>query len=412
MTDVPKIVHHRLRAATPERDRLERAHPEADLLTAFAEQALSATERDGVLQHLALCEDCRDVVALALPAMDLTVTPVEAESEAVRTPIPDKTRANWLAWANIHWGRLSWAALAAGIAVAVLVVRPELDRLAKPSPPMSSVASQMPAPAGQPTSQIAAKKAGNDKSEATDGTMQLSANKSGVEKLSPHAEGRLASAGKTQTGNTIAKLTAPAPSGTHAIETPGAMSDTATVSGAPATLTAEALTGGNLMAREEAPAIRRAKPALEAKVNEPTKTAGIGGSSAQAMAPLNGRNTLVNAAPVTALKQNPTWTIARGVLQRSIDGGQSWQIAVQGEHPLVCYANRGQEIWAGGQAGTLLHSIDGGTTWNAVVVSFNGQPLGADITHIEMRGPAGIILATDNHESWNSTDGGKTWEKR
>ena len=72
-------------------------HPDAEMLGAFAEQALSATERDGVLQHLALCEDCRDVVALALPAMDLTVTPVEAESEAVRTPIPDKTRANWLA---------------------------------------------------------------------------------------------------------------------------------------------------------------------------------------------------------------------------------------------------------------------------------------------------------------------------
>src|ERR1019366_10811429 len=92
------------------------------------------------------CEDCRDVVALALPAMDLTVTPVEAESEAVRTPIPDKTRSNWLTWANVHWGHLSWAALAAGIAVAVLIVRPGLEHLAKRNPPM--VASQTAAPAG------------------------------------------------------------------------------------------------------------------------------------------------------------------------------------------------------------------------------------------------------------------------
>src|ERR1700694_4729119 len=66
MTEVPKIVYDRLRATLP-----ELAHPEADLLSAFAEQALSATERDGVLEHLALCAECRDVVALALPAADM-----------------------------------------------------------------------------------------------------------------------------------------------------------------------------------------------------------------------------------------------------------------------------------------------------------------------------------------------------
>ena len=48
MSEVPKIVHHRLRAATPAPDPLERAHPDADLLTAFAEQALPASEREGV----------------------------------------------------------------------------------------------------------------------------------------------------------------------------------------------------------------------------------------------------------------------------------------------------------------------------------------------------------------------------
>lgn len=42
MTEVPKIVHHRLRAAMPAAELLEQMHPEADVLTAFAEQALSA----------------------------------------------------------------------------------------------------------------------------------------------------------------------------------------------------------------------------------------------------------------------------------------------------------------------------------------------------------------------------------
>ena len=408
MTDVPKIVHQRLRAATP-----ERGHPEADLLTAFAEQALSATERGNVLQHLALCEDCRDVVALALPAMDLTVTPLEAESEAVRTPIPDKTRSNWLTWANVHWGHLSWAALAAGIAVAVLIVRPGLEHLAKRNPPM--VASQTAAPAGPlaVTAQVASGSIATDaKPESADLKAELSANKSRM----PQAEGGLVIAGNTRNApSTAAKRAAPAPPGAPAFEAPRTMNEKVEGSGASTTLTAQASTDSNLMAREEAPAIRRAKPALEAEVNEPARTTRAG-SSAQAMAPLNGRNvnTLVAngaAAQGTTLKQSANWTIAAGVLQRSLDGGQSWQIAVRAEHTLLCYANRGQEIWAGGQAGTLLHSTDGGTTWTAVGVSFKGQPLGSDITHIEMRGLTGIILATGNHDGWNSTDGGKTWDK-
>src|ERR1017187_6466003 len=408
MTDVPKIVHQRLRAATP-----RPAHPEADLLTAFAEQALSATERGNVLQHLALCEDCRDVVALALPAMDLTVTPLEAESEAVRTPIPDKTRSNWLTWANVHWGHLSWAALAAGIAVAVLVVRPGLEHLAKPNPPM--VASQTAAPAGPPavTAQVASGSIATDaKPESADLKAELSANKSRM----PQAEGGLVIAGNTRNApSTAAKRAAPAPPGAPAFEAPRTMNEKVEGSGASTTLTAQASTDSNLIAREEAPAIRRAKPALEAEVNEPARTTRAG-SSAQAMAPLNGRNvnTLVAngaAAQGTTLKQSASWTIAAGILQRSLDGGKSWQIALRAEHTLLCYANRGQEIWAGGEAGTLLHSTDGGTTWTAVGISFKGQPLGSDITHIEMRGLTGIILATGNHDGWNSTDGGKTWDK-
>lgn len=42
-------------------------HPDADQLSAFIEQALPAHERAGVLAHLAVCTDCRTVVALALP---------------------------------------------------------------------------------------------------------------------------------------------------------------------------------------------------------------------------------------------------------------------------------------------------------------------------------------------------------
>src|SRR3979411_777669 len=119
MTEVPKIVYDRLRAALP-----EQAHPDADLLTAFAEQALSATERDGVLQHLVLCGDCREVVALALPAVDVAPTQV-ADEDGVRTTV-SRTGAPALHKLSIAWPTLRWAALAAGVVVAaaVLLVHP------------------------------------------------------------------------------------------------------------------------------------------------------------------------------------------------------------------------------------------------------------------------------------------------
>jgi hypothetical protein len=42
-------------------------HPEADLLSGFAESALPGAERAQVLAHLAVCRECREIVFLALP---------------------------------------------------------------------------------------------------------------------------------------------------------------------------------------------------------------------------------------------------------------------------------------------------------------------------------------------------------
>jgi hypothetical protein len=127
-----------------------------------------------------------------------------------------------------------------------------------------------------------------------------------------------------------------------------------------------------------------------------------------------GRNT--GAFPPVR-KQSFAWTITQGVLQRSVDGGQTWQAAARADHSLLCYASRGSEMWAGGEAGTLLHSSDSGATWSAVAVSYQGRPLDTAVTHIDVRGPAErgaaeIILSTSDHHIWSSADGGKTWEKK
>src|ERR1700722_11400497 len=107
MQDVPKIVRARLQRPSP---ATAEPHPDADLLTAFAEQSLAAQERDHVLQHLALCGECRDVIVLALPASDAAV---------LTGPVGASVRTARIGW--FSWPALRWAVVAAGILVVASV---------------------------------------------------------------------------------------------------------------------------------------------------------------------------------------------------------------------------------------------------------------------------------------------------
>lgn len=81
-------------------------HPDADKLSAFLEQALPAHEREDVLAHLALCRNCRETVAMALPpAEEMEKSALAAASiaqevsviAAARTAAPERRR-RWMSW--------------------------------------------------------------------------------------------------------------------------------------------------------------------------------------------------------------------------------------------------------------------------------------------------------------------------
>jgi len=97
MDKVPKIVGERLKAGAAAVD-----HPDPDLLTAFSERSLPEQERSQVLAHLARCGDCRDVLALSLPA--------EEPSVAVIRPI----RGRWLTWPRLRWGLVAAGVIVVG----------------------------------------------------------------------------------------------------------------------------------------------------------------------------------------------------------------------------------------------------------------------------------------------------------
>ena len=86
-------------------------HPDAELLAAFAENALSPMEREGVLEHLGTCGACREVLFLALPTSSDT-------QKVLAVPKPRPRFA-------IRWAT---AAACVVIAAAVFVGRHELTR--------------------------------------------------------------------------------------------------------------------------------------------------------------------------------------------------------------------------------------------------------------------------------------------
>ncbi len=146
MSHVPKIVLKQLQAPAGE-------HPDADLLTAFAEQSLPESERSLVLSHLSLCSDCREVIALALPATEAANVAVSARRPA---------RAGWLTMPALRWG-----VVAAGILVVtsfgVLQYRQthpgkekQLAAAVIPREPITSIPVQTPAASAQTSAAPAA----------------------------------------------------------------------------------------------------------------------------------------------------------------------------------------------------------------------------------------------------------------
>ena len=88
MQQLPQIVKVRLQQTA----RSE--HPDADALTAFAERSLPNLERSVVMEHLARCGECREVLALALPEIEEVVMPA-----LVRRP--------WLSMPALRWGAIA-----------------------------------------------------------------------------------------------------------------------------------------------------------------------------------------------------------------------------------------------------------------------------------------------------------------
>jgi hypothetical protein len=131
MDRIAKLVSGRLKAQSA-----LGPHPDPELLSAFAENALPEADRGQLLQHLGACSDCREILYLALPHAP------EAQKVLVLQPRPFKR------WA------LGWGALLASVAIAAVffsISRPAYRNQSAPA------AAALPAAASE--NKIAADKA-------------------------------------------------------------------------------------------------------------------------------------------------------------------------------------------------------------------------------------------------------------
>jgi hypothetical protein len=409
MDQLPKIVQHGLG-----RTEKPAVHPDPDLLTAFAEKSLNERERSHVLQHLAECTGCRDVLALAMP---------ERESEA----LPSWEKSSWLSWPVMRWGALAACVVVVGAAITLHYDRQTSPAAKSDAAPTAVLENNAPK---QPGPELAAKIAPppplvphRDLAGVAGNFARQTEKKSLNSAVAP---GRIASSTGSARDASADQPAAPAPVPTTKPAEPEQLAKTRkdeldySARTSNQTVTVE---GGAVSPMEQKTAISELKAKDESNKNEFHKEAQTAGAVAGAMQDrkadsLSAVTQTVEVASSSAArrargKAKSRWTISpEGSVQRSFDSGKNWQtIPVASGVVFRVLSANDSDIWAGGAAGALYHSYDGGGHWIQIKAAANGKFLTSDIVSLEFSDASHGSLTTSDHEIWITADAGETWQR-
>jgi hypothetical protein len=433
MTDLPNFVRDRLRAEAAGTD-----HPDADMLTAFSEKLLREPERAWLLEHLAHCSQCREVLALAMP-------PVEAQG----TVAP--AAGSWLGWPVLRWASL--AACLVVVSGAVLFYQDRSHQEQSHTAPYVAMRSDsdVTQPASVPP--IAGPEEGESKrQEGLHSRANLQVEEQAPAKV---ATGPAIAAGEPAERKSLDRATALRDAGVGKAQQYGTLTKATPAVNTRADVRADNFPGGRLGAKDElaasnelgaktVPAASPSSPAerLAGGVSSGTEDMASGAIEAQpesgnvsaspgkakaapaaaamqqavpAASPVNGfakKELSVDTKPV-ASAAGARWTLSgKGQLQRSIDGGKTWEpIPVVENVTFRALSASGSEIWVGGLGGVLYRSSDAGTHWTQVRPAEGDVKLTGDIISVRFADPQHGQLTTSTGETWTTTDQGRTWHK-
>lgn len=397
MAELPKSVIERLKQQAGAQE-----HPDTNLLAAFSERALTGREREDLLEHLAACARCREVVALARPD--------EAQQPAT-VLVPWHRRPQIFAWS---------AAVATLVVGAALVVN--YRHVAAP-PDRFQQRAATSAPAASPAAPTAESKP----KIATDKTRNAMTNG----RLAAPAEPAAARAMQRSTSRqdlAVAPQKVPADTKTLygkkqvdaglydklATKDDRAKSEMA----AGERDQAAKLKAAQVAAPQPAPAAPAASNMAAVAKEQPSPMASSvevqSSASGVAGAPGQVGGAMYSTAPLRKAQAARTaaltrWTISKdGRVQRSSDSGRSWQaVTIAKGATFRSVATVRQDVWAGGPGAALFHSADGGQSW--VRQTLPGS--GATIVALEFSDAQHGTARTDDGATWSTDDGGQHWAK-
>jgi hypothetical protein len=444
MQQLPKIAREQLQAT------LRSGHPDADMLTAFAELALPASERALVMEHLGRCGDCREVIALALPEME----------EA--TPALILRRSRWdmpvLRWGAITTalvmiatlGAVHYREYSAGNLTAKLEnpARQEIDAGTQPSAVLTQDAARTSAPSA------AAQETTSD-SVSRDEFSAKAAN------ARPMYSDALVSAPSPGNGRLWRPITAPAPDALNSAPKQSAAGKSFLQNNAAASPTPAS---PKVPVQTEAVEVARAAPVISTQQSSLDSSHDQEQANAQPL-PLNGGSITGKSTSVIARAKNPvmlqtgsetsagavsgrgpSWMItSAGGLQKSYDQGKSWQDIPVTTNPTFAatslqaeVSSQSQqkaakrsydkeqfarpviraifasdlEIWAGASGGVLYHSLDAGDHWTSAIPAQGGVVLTGDIVSVQFSDVLHGKITTSTTEVWISADDGQHWSRQ
>ncbi len=347
-------------------------HPDADVLTAFAEGSLLTREREELFAHLAACAQCREVLHSVTEAVE---EPVE-ESKPFLVARP--TQAPVRRW-------ISWASVAAGIVLVSsvgLVYRQRMElkgpATANNAPGTTSEVSAL----NQPSPPLAGEPKAAGSTVVDKSMTEKLKNAQPIREAAPMPSGGLASA-----GNTPAEGVKQSDGSTsHAqVETAQVRSSQEEYLGAGQTQNRAQAQAGVEAQAKAVPA-----PAASFVPSEPLRALSKTSFAAAASAP-------------------PRWRIdSAGVVERAI-GSRGWEKLFPDENGKMrvvsVYAG---DVWVGGESTRLYHSADNGYNWALVTLPTKGNRDHA-IIHITFKTQLTGTVEAEDGTSWTTTDGGASW---
>jgi hypothetical protein len=428
MEQLPKIVAQRLQAVS----RTE-THPDANLLAAFAEKSLLPLEQTQILEHLAGCAECRDVVAHAQPEQVL-----QQVVGAAAAPMP--VRRSWFSGAKVRWAALAACVVVVGAVVSSRSRFTQNAPMARSESAPAVVAKTETQPLLNPAPTEERKRNTDNESESDDARLKMSVGtKRDTDEVSAAQEQQVAdSLSPLQAKQRQPERRSPElveKNNNAPVVTTNGIIITASPPAAPpqSTMTAPA---------EDAKSTKK-----EFSADKAMKAPAATNEVAQAQLAPPPPAPAANSAPVLADRQlqkgesgnlgafynakdgylgagasagtlagfrgaSPRWQLSgEGKLIKSNDAGKSWQTVPVGDKVVfraLCVT--GSEVWVGGAQGNLFYSSDAGQQWEQVKPASAGQTLTADIATIEFKDSKHGKVTTADHQTWTTNDGGHDWK--